>query len=186
MTGTAVDVPAQGAPQASSTKNEQPGMPVLNMTSILAGTERVSRDKLGPPGDSRTRRASGVVQEEVERINNLTAKKKVMKTNSTVKQMVAVMDDKAKLAMAQVTPARKYKQGKRVLKREIEMGIQPRILGFLSDVDQRGPLPGGQDGLGGVVAVRQALLEKEVVRILMLRATVILRRKEENCNTISY
>ena len=29
------------------------------------------------------------------------------------------------------------------------MGIQPRILGFLSDVDQRGPLPGGQDGLGG-------------------------------------
>ena len=149
MTGTAVDVPAQGAPQASSTKNEQPGMPLLNMTSILAGTERVTRDKLGPPGDSRKRRASGVVQEEVERINNLTAKKKVMKTNSTVKQMVAVMDDKAKLAMAQVTPARKYKQGKRVLRREIEMGIQPRILGFLSDVDQRGPLPGGQDGLGG-------------------------------------
>ena len=37
-----------------------------------------------------------------------------------------------------------------------------------------------------MVAVRQALLEKEVVRILMLRATVILRRKEENCNTISY
>ena len=59
------------------------------------------------------------------------------------------MDDKAKLAMVQVTPARKYKQGKRVLRREIEMGIQPRILGFLSDVDRRGSLPGGQDGLGG-------------------------------------
>ena len=29
------------------------------------------------------------------------------------------------------------------------MGIQPRILGFLSDVDRRGSLPGGQDGLGG-------------------------------------
>ena len=103
VTGIAVDVPAQGAPQASSTKNEQPGMPVLNMISILTGTERVSSDKFGPPGDSRKRRASGVVQEEVERINNFT-EKKVMKTTSTVKQMVAVMDDKAKLV--QVTPDR--------------------------------------------------------------------------------
>ena len=36
-----------------------------------------------------------------------------------------------------------------MLKKYIDMGVQPRILSFLSDVDQRGPLPGGQDGLGG-------------------------------------
>ena len=77
-----------------------------------------------------------------------------VKVESKVRAMASKLEDKVKDGK----PARKkYKQGARVIKQEIELGIQPMIGRFLNDHGLIKRVPGGQregggEGGGGCVA----------------------------------
>ena len=75
-----------------------------------------------------------------------TRNKQGVKVESKVKAMASKLEDKVNNGKPGM---KKYKQGARIAKQEIELGIQPMIGRFLNDHGLAKRVPGGQREGGG-------------------------------------